>query len=205
MARPTDAAIAISVTTILLLLGGTTATRSAPGSIPLDCTGRRIHVRDLPPAFKLGLLFSCSDYAPFLEEFCHYLSEHGLGQPTRPGSVSWHRTVPLALELLFHRRLLSYPCLSRDPSLADAVFLLTTLPSLRCLTCTVLLLIRRPPTASTSLSSSLGISRRCGGGMMGTTTSSSLHGGTSIRTLKRISRSGVRLSSGYQSFVTSLR
>ncbi|KAI4370020.1 hypothetical protein MLD38_018407 [Melastoma candidum] len=123
MGRATDAATVLLLLLFTLLPGRTTDARSAPRSIPLGCTGRRIHIRDLPPAFNLGLLSSCSDYAPFLEDFCHYLSDHGLGRPTRPGSVSWHRTDPLALEVLFHRRLLSYPCLSRDPSLADAVFL----------------------------------------------------------------------------------
>ncbi|XP_030467742.2 probable xyloglucan galactosyltransferase GT19 [Syzygium oleosum] len=86
------------------------------------CSGRRIHVRRLPPRFNLDLLATCADY-PLLDDLCPYLANHGLGQPTHNRSRSWFRTDPLALELVFHRRVLELPCLTPDPDLADAVFL----------------------------------------------------------------------------------
>ncbi|OWM88393.1 probable xyloglucan galactosyltransferase GT19 [Punica granatum] len=88
-----------------------------------DCTGRRIHIRRLPPRFNADLLANCSAYPLFTDSFCPYTANHGLGLKTHNRSQSWYRTDPLLLELLFHRRMLEYPCLTPDPSVADAVFL----------------------------------------------------------------------------------
>lgn len=87
-----------------------------------DCSNRRIHIRRLPPRFNLDLLANCSEY-PVSGDFCPFLANHGLGQKTHNRSHSWYRTDPLMLELLFHRRMLEYPCLTPDPSSADAIFL----------------------------------------------------------------------------------
>lgn len=89
----------------------------------VDCTGRRIHIRRLPTRFNTDLLANCSAYPLFTESFCPYTANHGLGLKTHNRSQSWYRTDPLLLELLFHRRILEYPCLSSDPSVADAIFL----------------------------------------------------------------------------------
>uniref|UniRef100_A0A7N0U1B4 Exostosin GT47 domain-containing protein n=1 Tax=Kalanchoe fedtschenkoi TaxID=63787 RepID=A0A7N0U1B4_KALFE len=87
-----------------------------------NCTGRWIHIRRLPPRFNIDLLANCSDY-PLLDDLCPYLANHGLGQKTHNKSRSWYRTDPQTLELIFHRRMLEYPCLTSDPASADAVFL----------------------------------------------------------------------------------
>ncbi|CAM8879444.1 unnamed protein product [Rhodiola kirilowii] len=87
-----------------------------------DCTGKWIHIRRIPPRFNLDLLSNCSDY-PLLEDLCPHIGNHGLGQKTHNKSHSWFRTDPQMLELIFHRRILEYPCLTNDPSSADAVFL----------------------------------------------------------------------------------
>ncbi|GMN32676.1 hypothetical protein TIFTF001_003785 [Ficus carica] len=87
-----------------------------------ECSNRRIHIRRLPPRFNLDLLANCSEY-PLSGDFCPFLTNHGLGQKTHNRSHSWYRTDPLMLELLFHRRMLEYPCLTPDPSSADAIFL----------------------------------------------------------------------------------
>ncbi|GLT31677.1 hypothetical protein SLA2020_064060 [Shorea laevis] len=42
---------------------------------------------------------------------------------THNKSQSWHRTDTLILKLIFHRRILEYPCLTVDPNLANAVYL----------------------------------------------------------------------------------
>ncbi|MED6106473.1 putative xyloglucan galactosyltransferase gt19 [Stylosanthes scabra] len=86
------------------------------------CEKRWIHIRKLPPRFNLDLLAKCSEY-PLFDDFCPYLANHGLGQKTHNRSHSWYRTDPSTLELIFHRRMLEYPCLTQDPSLADAIFL----------------------------------------------------------------------------------
>ncbi|KAM1352564.1 hypothetical protein ACFX14_032209 [Malus domestica] len=93
-----------------------------PSQSDSDCTGRWIHIRRLPPAFNLDLLSNCSGYGLF-DDFCPYLANHGLGQKTHNLSHSWYRTDPLMLELIFHRRMLEYPCLTSDPQSADAVYL----------------------------------------------------------------------------------
>lgn len=58
-----------------------------------------------------------------LDDLCPYLANHGLGQKTHNRSHSWYRTDPSMLELIFHRRILEYPCLTQDPTLANAIYL----------------------------------------------------------------------------------
>ncbi|KAM6588232.1 hypothetical protein CsatA_010837 [Cannabis sativa] len=87
-----------------------------------NCSHRWIHIRRLPPRFNLDLLANCSEY-PLSGDFCSYLPNHGLGHKTHNRSQSWYRTDPSMLELVFHRRMLEYPCLTSDPAAADAVYL----------------------------------------------------------------------------------
>ncbi|KAL6979715.1 putative xyloglucan galactosyltransferase gt19 [Sarracenia purpurea var. burkii] len=87
-----------------------------------ECAGRWIHIRNLPAQFNLDLLSNCSDF-PLYDDFCPFLSNHGLGQKTHNRTHSWYRTDPSMLELIFHRRILDYPCLTSDPAAASAVFL----------------------------------------------------------------------------------
>ncbi|KAF8379260.1 hypothetical protein HHK36_028693 [Tetracentron sinense] len=87
-----------------------------------ECKGRWIYIRELPSRFNLDLLSNCSNY-PIYTNFCPYLANHGLGHKTHKNSHSWYRTDPFMLELLFHRRILEYPCLSPNPNTSDAIFL----------------------------------------------------------------------------------
>ncbi|XVF13330.1 hypothetical protein REPUB_Repub08aG0199500 [Reevesia pubescens] len=87
-----------------------------------DCNNRWIYIRNLPSRFNLDLLTNCSEY-PLFDDFCPYLANHGLGQKTHIKSRSWYRTDSLLLELIFHRRILEYPCLTDDPNVANAIFL----------------------------------------------------------------------------------
>ncbi|KAJ6933419.1 xyloglucan galactosyltransferase GT19 [Populus alba x Populus x berolinensis] len=87
-----------------------------------DCSKRWIHIRRLPSRFNLDLLTNCSEY-PLFDNFCPYLANHGLGPKTHNKSQSWYRSNPLLLELIFHRRMLEYPCLTSDPSQANAIYL----------------------------------------------------------------------------------
>ncbi|KAK6935216.1 Exostosin, GT47 domain [Dillenia turbinata] len=87
-----------------------------------DCKDRWIYIRKLPQNFNLDLLKKCSEY-PIYDNFCPHLANHGLGQKTHNNSQSWYRTDPYMLELIFHRRILEYPCLTSDYSSANAIFL----------------------------------------------------------------------------------
>ncbi|XP_038876867.1 probable xyloglucan galactosyltransferase GT19 [Benincasa hispida] len=95
---------------------------SRPEILPKHCNDRWIHIRNLPSRFNLDLLSNCSEY-PIFDDFCPYLANHGLGQKTFNRSHSWYRTDPSMLELIFHRRMLEYPCLTSDPDSADAIYL----------------------------------------------------------------------------------
>ncbi|KZV40992.1 hypothetical protein F511_17400 [Dorcoceras hygrometricum] len=109
----------LTTVVFLILVAATVSEDSDPES---DCTNKWIHIRHLPPQFNLHLLTNCSQY-PLFDDFCPYLSNHGLGQKTHNNSHSWYRTDPFMLELIFHRRMLEYPCLTSDPNLADAVYI----------------------------------------------------------------------------------
>ncbi|KAK1378272.1 putative xyloglucan galactosyltransferase GT19 [Heracleum sosnowskyi] len=87
-----------------------------------ECKDRWIYIRKLPSRFNLDLLTNCSEYYTF-DNFCPYISNHGLGLKTHNNSHSWFRTDPRMLELIFHRRILEYQCLTTDPTVATAVFL----------------------------------------------------------------------------------
>ncbi|KAM5572830.1 putative xyloglucan galactosyltransferase GT19 [Rosa sericea] len=91
-------------------------------SNPTDCADRWIHIRRLPSTFNLDLLSNCSGY-PLFGDLCPFLPNHGLGHKTHNRSQSWYRTDSLMMELIFHRRMLEYPCLTSDPRQADAVYL----------------------------------------------------------------------------------
>ncbi|KAL3645339.1 putative xyloglucan galactosyltransferase gt19 [Castilleja foliolosa] len=115
----------LSATLLLLFLLSTTASSAATtqdSDLESDCTNRWIHIRHLPPEFNLDLLTNCSEY-PLFDNFCPYISNYGLGQKTHNSSHSWYRTDPFMLELIFHRRMLEYPCLTPDPNLADAFYI----------------------------------------------------------------------------------
>ncbi|GLT78370.1 hypothetical protein SLA2020_499080 [Shorea laevis] len=110
---------------LLLITNSVSSQRihSDDSSDPLtDCSGRWIYIRNLPSRFNLDLLANCSEY-PLFDNFCPYLANHGLGHKTHNKSHSWYRTDSLMLELIFHRRILEYPCLTSDRNLANAIYL----------------------------------------------------------------------------------
>ncbi|KAM7257906.1 hypothetical protein ACFE04_013647 [Oxalis oulophora] len=116
--KPTLLTIIINIITTLsffLLINPTSSTS--------DCTDRWIYLRNLPSRFNIDLLTNCSDYQPFVDTFCQFLTNHGIGPKTHNNSQSWYRTDPNTLELMFHRRMLEYPCLTPDPDIANAVYL----------------------------------------------------------------------------------
>ncbi|KAI3792338.1 hypothetical protein L2E82_06215 [Cichorium intybus] len=127
MAPPRSPPLATTTSTMLLLLLVLTvfpsATLQQQSDLDSDCTNRWIHIRHLPSRFNLDILTNCSTaHHPFSDDFCPYISNHGLGTKTHNQSHSWFRTDPSLLELFFHRRMLEYPCLTADPAAADAIY-----------------------------------------------------------------------------------
>ncbi|XP_048552514.1 xyloglucan galactosyltransferase KATAMARI1 homolog [Triticum urartu] len=109
------------------------ATRStavpAPTRTPSDhCDGRYIYMYDMPPRFNVDLLRDCGKgrLHPWLD-MCPYVANDGMGQPLAddggvfPGR-GWYSTDQFMLDLIFHARMKRYECLTKDPSLAAAVF-----------------------------------------------------------------------------------
>ncbi|KAL9246809.1 hypothetical protein vseg_020300 [Gypsophila vaccaria] len=87
-----------------------------------DCRDRWIHIRKVPTKFNNDLLTNCSSFFPLYPDFCPYLPNHGLGPKTHPRTHSWYRTDTHLMELIFHRRMLEYPCLTADANSASAVY-----------------------------------------------------------------------------------
>ncbi|CAK8563682.1 unnamed protein product [Lathyrus sativus] len=118
--------ITVSIITLFLLFNPATSQNNeilkSTTQTQNDCENRWIHIRKLPSIFNLDLLSNCSEYT-FLDDLCPFLANHGLGQKTHNRSHSWYRSDPSMLELIFHRRMLEYPCLTEDPNTANAVYL----------------------------------------------------------------------------------
>nr|GEY37543.1 probable xyloglucan galactosyltransferase GT19 [Tanacetum cinerariifolium] len=132
------------ITTLLLLLFITTLTflhnttpQTQNQDLDTDCTNKYIHIRHLPPQFNTHLLTNCSNtYHPFFpSNLCQHIPNQGLGPTTHNTSHSWFRTDPTLLEHFFHTRMLEYPCLTNDPTLAHVIYVpyYTVLDSLRYL------------------------------------------------------------------------
>ncbi|KAL4281558.1 hypothetical protein GQ457_03G019830 [Hibiscus cannabinus] len=107
---------------LLLLIKFTSSQQISNPITTEDCNNRWIYIRNLPSSFNLDLHAKCSEH-PLFDDFCSYLANHGLGQKTHSKSRSWYRSDPLLLELIFHRRILEYPCLTNDPNFANVIFL----------------------------------------------------------------------------------
>ncbi|XP_010539739.1 PREDICTED: probable xyloglucan galactosyltransferase GT19 isoform X3 [Tarenaya hassleriana] len=114
-------AIAITITFFIVFFTKLTLPQQI-SAVDSDCTDRWIHIRTLPSRFNLDLLATCNQY-PTTDDLCPFLANHGLGPKTHARTRSWYRTDPLLLELVFHRRILEYPCLTPDPNLASAIYL----------------------------------------------------------------------------------
>ncbi|KAL8256009.1 hypothetical protein R6Q59_031076 [Mikania micrantha] len=136
MPPPSPPRTTVLLLLILLITTLPSATTQQQSDLDSDCTNRWIHIRHLTPQFNLDILANCSaDHHPFSGDFCPYTTNHGLGPKTHNQSHSWFRTDTTLLEPFFHRRMLEYPCLTADPSAADAVYLpyYASLDSLRYL------------------------------------------------------------------------
>ncbi|KAI4344921.1 hypothetical protein L6164_012101 [Bauhinia variegata] len=95
------------------------------------CTGRYIYIHELPSRFNNDFIKNCevltegSDQHP---NMCPYLENFGFGLQVEnsngalSNSSSWYATNQYSLEVIFHKKMKSYECLTNDSSLASAIF-----------------------------------------------------------------------------------
>ncbi|MQM00082.1 hypothetical protein Taro_032807 [Colocasia esculenta] len=101
------------------------ATRPPP---PDPCAGRYVYVHDLPRRFNTDLLRDCRTLSSWTN-MCKFTSNAGLGPALGKsggvfsGSGCWYGTNQFALEVIFHNRMKQYACLTKNSSLASAVFI----------------------------------------------------------------------------------
>ncbi|XP_030444093.2 probable xyloglucan galactosyltransferase GT17 [Syzygium oleosum] len=89
---------------------------------PAACrTGVLVYIYDLPPEFNLGLLEDCQHLNRFTN-MCPHVANRGLGQPLPSLGRGWFATNQFTSEMLFHARLESHPCRTRDPSRAGLFY-----------------------------------------------------------------------------------
>lgn len=104
-------------------------------SRPRDiCSGKRVYMYDLPPQFNVQLSnrSHCDKGLIFWMDLCARFGNNGYGlklwddsKPQIEGEFdrsSWYDTDSYMLEVIFHKRMKQYHCLTEDPSVADAFF-----------------------------------------------------------------------------------
>ncbi|KAK9154313.1 hypothetical protein Sjap_001793 [Stephania japonica] len=96
-------------------------------SLELDpCKDKYVYVYDLPSNFNSDILKNCKAISLWIN-MCHYLTNMGLG-PRLGGSQGvftvkgWFATDQFALDVVFHNRMKQYKCLTKNSSMAAAIF-----------------------------------------------------------------------------------
>ncbi|TVU48406.1 hypothetical protein EJB05_08042, partial [Eragrostis curvula] len=90
------------------------------------CHGRYVYIHDLPPRFNADILAQCHVWYPW-HNMCSYLTNAGLGLPVNNSDgvfadQGWYATDHFGLDVIFHRRVQQYGCLTNDSSRAAAFF-----------------------------------------------------------------------------------
>lgn len=91
-----------------------------------SCLGRYVYVHDLPKKFNEDLLKNCRSLSNWTD-MCEFTSNLGLG-PRLPNFVKvyskygWFATNQFLLEVIFHNRMKQYSCLTKNSSMASAIF-----------------------------------------------------------------------------------
>ncbi|XP_042515288.1 xyloglucan galactosyltransferase KATAMARI1 homolog [Macadamia integrifolia] len=90
------------------------------------CAGRYIYVHDLPPQFNEDMLKECKSLSIWTN-MCKFTTNAGLG-PTMENvegvfsNTGWYATNQFAVDVIFSNRMKQYECLTRDSSIAAAIF-----------------------------------------------------------------------------------
>ncbi|KAG8073443.1 hypothetical protein GUJ93_ZPchr0006g43271 [Zizania palustris] len=90
------------------------------------CGGRYIYVHELPPRFNDDMLRECERLSVWTN-MCKFMSNDGLGPPlgNEEGVFSdtgWYATNQFTVDVIFRNRMKQYECLTKDSSIAAAVF-----------------------------------------------------------------------------------
>ncbi|XP_077228611.1 xyloglucan galactosyltransferase MUR3-like [Tasmannia lanceolata] len=90
------------------------------------CGGRYIYVHDLPPEFNEDMLRECKSLSLWTN-MCKFTSNAGLGPPLENvegvfSNTGWYATNQFAVDVIFSNRMKQYDCLTRDSSIAAAIF-----------------------------------------------------------------------------------
>ncbi|KAL9688670.1 hypothetical protein QQ045_033093 [Rhodiola kirilowii] len=108
----------------------TTTTISVSSSSD-PCSGKYIFIHDLPPKFNYAVLRDCENLLP-MKNMCVYIQNDGFGPSIFSGTTeekgfefdheSWFDTNQFTLELIFHKRMKQYQCLTNKSSSANALY-----------------------------------------------------------------------------------
>ncbi|XP_020600327.1 xyloglucan galactosyltransferase KATAMARI1 homolog [Phalaenopsis equestris] len=90
------------------------------------CGGRYIYVHDLPSRFNEDMLRDCRKLSLWTN-MCKFTSNAGLGPPLDNvegvfSNTGWYATNQFAVDVIFSNRMKQYECLTKDSSIAAAVF-----------------------------------------------------------------------------------
>ncbi|CAN8315206.1 unnamed protein product [Cochlearia groenlandica] len=87
------------------------------------CRGKYVYMHDVPSLFNEELLKNCWTLSKWTD-MCELTSNFGLGPriPNMEGVSGWFATNQFTLEVIFHNRMKQYKCLTKDSSLASAVY-----------------------------------------------------------------------------------
>ncbi|XP_057548921.1 xyloglucan galactosyltransferase MUR3 [Amaranthus tricolor] len=90
------------------------------------CGGRYIYVHDLPSRFNDDMLKECRSLSLWTN-MCKFTTNAGLGPPLENvegvfSNTGWYATNQFAVDVIFNNRMKQYECLTKDSSLAAAVF-----------------------------------------------------------------------------------
>ncbi|KAL2900308.1 Xyloglucan galactosyltransferase MUR3 [Bienertia sinuspersici] len=90
------------------------------------CGGRYIYVHDLPSRFNDDMLKECRSLSLWTN-MCKFTTNAGLGPPLENvdgvfENTGWYATNQFAVDVIFSNRMKQYECLTKDSSLAAAIF-----------------------------------------------------------------------------------
>ncbi|KAD3338389.1 hypothetical protein R6Q59_026962 [Mikania micrantha] len=90
------------------------------------CGGKYVYVHDLPPRFNEDMLKQCRSLSKWTN-MCKFTTNAGLGPPLEntEGVFSdngWYATNQFTVDVIFSNRMKQYECLTKDSSLAAAIF-----------------------------------------------------------------------------------
>lgn len=97
------------------------------------CDGRRIYIYKLPAEFNEFVGKGCENWVFEFWRLCDDILNNGFGRLMNltadpvatkllQPSSAWYQTDQFSLEVIFHHRLLTYPCLTEDPERASLFY-----------------------------------------------------------------------------------